>query len=163
MRRFAPIATLFAVALLAGCGSSSSSSSSSGSGSASSAAPAAASSSALSLSESEFKITPPSAAVSATGKITITVKNTGAIMHALAVQTPSGIVQTSDISPGSSTTLTVDATKAGRYTFYCPIDSHRQMGMEGVLVVGGGSGSGAAAGGTTSSSASSSSPSRGSY
>jgi hypothetical protein len=45
-------------------------------------------------------------------------------------------VSTSDIAPGASATLTVDATKAGHYTFFCPIDGHRQLGMVGTLIVG---------------------------
>ena len=51
-----------------------------------------------------------------------------------AVQTPSGIVKTGAIAPGASATLTVDAAKAGSYTFFCPIPGHRQAGMQGTLV-----------------------------
>ena len=36
-------------------------------------------------------------------------------------------------------TLKVDGLKAGRYTFFCPIDHHRAAGMQGMLVVGGSS------------------------
>jgi plastocyanin len=98
-------------------------------------------------------LTPATRAVSRTGTITITVTNAGSITHALAVQTPSGVVKTGSIAPGATTTLEVEATKAGRYTFFCPIDHHRQSGMQGVLVVGSASGaSGAAAPATTTSS-----------
>jgi uncharacterized cupredoxin-like copper-binding protein len=72
------------------------------------------------------------------GTIKITVKNTGKIVHALTVNTPSGPVATSTIQPGGTATLTVNVSKPGRYTFYCPIDSHRMLGMVGALVVGGG-------------------------
>jgi plastocyanin len=86
--------------------------------------------------------------------ITITVTNAGSITHALAVQTPSGVVKTGSIAPGATATLKVDATKAGRYTFFCPIDHHRQSGMQGVLVVGsaGAAGTSSAAPPTTTSS-----------
>ena len=159
MRRVAQLAPFAVAALLAGCGSSSSSSSSSApASSSSSAAPAASGGggNALTLSESEFKITPANPTVAKTGTITITVKNTGAVTHALAVQTPSGIVKTGKIAPGATATLTVDASKAGSYTFFCPIDGHRAAGMQGVLVVGSGS---AAASGAASSSSSSTSTS----
>ena len=139
MIRFAKLAPLAAAAVLAGCGSSSHGSSSGASvAAASSSAPASSGGGAaqLTLSESEFKITPASPNVAHTGTITITVKNTGAVTHALAVQTPSGVVKTGAIAPGASATLKVDAATAGKYTFFCPIPGHRQAGMQGVLVVG---------------------------
>jgi uncharacterized cupredoxin-like copper-binding protein len=149
MRRLAVFAPFVAAALLAGCGQASSTSSSS--------APAAASPSSsgtqVSLTESEFKITPASPTVAQAGKVTINVKNTGQFTHALAVQTPSGVVKTGDIPPGASATLTVDAAKAGSYVFYCPLHNHRQQGMQGTLAVG------TAAAPPTSSTASSSSSS----
>jgi uncharacterized cupredoxin-like copper-binding protein len=97
------------------------------------------------LNESEFKITPASTTVASAGTVTITVNNMGSITHALAVQTPSGVVRSGNIAPGASATLKVKASKAGRYVFYCPIDGHRQSGMQGVLIVGS-SGAGAASG-----------------
>jgi uncharacterized cupredoxin-like copper-binding protein len=133
----APLA--LAAVLVAGCGSSSKSSSSGGSGVQGASTSSQATSGggdALTLSESEFKITPASPTVSHTGTITITVNNTGAVTHALTVQTPAGAVSTSDIAPGASATLTVKATKAGKYVFFCPIPGHRQAGMQGTLVVG---------------------------
>jgi plastocyanin len=111
----------------------------------------------VTLSETEFKITPANPSVSSTGKITITMHNTGTITHSLAVQTPAGVVRARDIPPGGSATLVVNAAKAGHYTFYCPIDGHRASGMQGVLAVGsagGGGGGGGGAAATTSSSSS---------
>ncbi len=159
MPRIAKLTAFAIPLLLAACGSSSSSTTSSATSSAatSSSAPAAASGGQVTLSETEFKITPATPAVAGTGTITITMHNTGKITHALAVQTPSGVVKTGDIAPGATATLKVDLAQAGSYAFYCPIDSHRMLGMKGTLVVGG---SGAAASGgaapTTSSSSSAS-------
>jgi uncharacterized cupredoxin-like copper-binding protein len=150
--------------LIAGCGSASSSSSSPAASSSSAAgstsstaasAPTSTGAGSVSLTESEFKITPANAKVSETGPVTIKVTNNGSITHALALQTPSGVVQTGHIAPGRSATLKVNVSKGGSYTFYCPIGNHKQAGMQGTLVVG----SGAAAGGGTSSSQSSSSSS----
>jgi uncharacterized cupredoxin-like copper-binding protein len=105
----------------------------------------------LTLSETEFKITPKNPAVASAGNVAITVHNNGKITHALAVQTPSGVVKTGPIAPGQSATLTVDLSTAGTYTFYCPIDGHRTLGMVGALkVAGGGSSAGSASGGAAS-------------
>jgi len=155
-RRLAVLTPFLVAAVVAGCGSSSSSSSSApaSSNAAASSGGSASAGNAITLSESEFKITPAAPTVSKAGTITITVKNAGAITHALAVQTPSGVVKTGSIAPGATATLKVDATTAGRYTFFCPIDHHRQSGMQGVLVVGsaGGASSSPAPATTTSSS-----------
>jgi plastocyanin len=138
MRHLTIIVPFVVAAVVAGCGSSSS-----GGGSVDTAAGASSGGGQLTLSESEFKITPAAPTVASTGTITITVKNAGAITHALSVQTPSGTVSTGKIAPGASATLKVNASKAGRYTFFCPIPGHRAAGMQGVLVVGSaGAGSG---------------------
>jgi uncharacterized cupredoxin-like copper-binding protein len=170
MRRFAMFAPFLAAAVIAGCGSSSSSSSSSSapasSGSSGGATAVSASGSGgVSLSETEFKITPASPKVSKAGTITIKVTNNGSITHALAVQTPSGVVMTPHISPGHSATLKVNASKAGAYSFYCPIDHHRQSGMHGTFIVGGSSTpvTGGAGSGSSQTSSSSSSSSGGGY
>lgn len=155
MTRIASLAPIAVAVLLAGCGSSSSTSASSSSGGASSpaASPAASGGSGhgVVLSESEFKITPANPAVASAGTITITVNNTGSITHALAVQTPAGIIKTGQIAPGASATLKVKLAKAGRFVFYCPIDGHRQSGMQGMLVVGSSGGSAASGAGATTS------------
>ncbi len=137
MKRLTLIAPVVVAAVIAGCGSSSSSSSATKSSStvAAAAAPSGGSTG-LTLSESEFKIDPSTPKVGKPGEITITVKNTGAVTHALTVQTPSGPVTSGNIAPGKTTTLKVNITKAGSYTFFCPIPGHEQAGMKGTLVVG---------------------------
>ena len=157
MRRISLLAPFAVAALIAGCGSSSSSSSSATtSTSSAAAAPASGAGGQVSLSETEFKITPDGPAVPKTGTITITVRNNGQITHALAVQTPSGIAHTAHIAPGATATLTVNVSKPGKYTFYCPIANHRMLGMQGTLTVGGGGGSSASATGAATHSSSAS-------
>jgi uncharacterized cupredoxin-like copper-binding protein len=39
------------------------------------------------------------------------------------------------LQPGQSATLKVKLSKAGSYTWYCPIDNHKQMGMVGKITV----------------------------
>jgi uncharacterized cupredoxin-like copper-binding protein len=96
--------------------------------------PAAAGAGTVTLGESEFKITPKDATAKA-GKVTIDVKNDGAIVHNLNVE-GNGIAEkkTADLQPGSSGKLTVDL-KPGKYEMYCSIDGHRASGMEGTITV----------------------------
>jgi uncharacterized cupredoxin-like copper-binding protein len=98
----------------------------------------------ISLSEKEFSITPKTISVSKAGTYTFDVKNDGHITHALVVEGNGVEHKTGDIQPGGSATLTVTLSKKGSYEVYCPIDGHRQNGMEASLAVGG-----AAAGGMT--------------
>jgi uncharacterized cupredoxin-like copper-binding protein len=98
----------------------------------------------ISLSEKEFSITPRAIKVAKTGTYTFEVKNEGSITHALEVEGNGVEQKTGDISAGSSATLTVTLSKDGSYEVYCPIDGHRQSGMEASLTVGAG-----AAGGMT--------------
>jgi uncharacterized cupredoxin-like copper-binding protein len=135
MLRFTWLASLAVAAVavvLAGCGSSSGGETSS----VAAASTDAGGTSRLALSESEFKITPAHATVAHTGTVTITVKNDGAVTHALAIKTPSGVVKTSPIAAGATGALTVDLGNPGSYTLYCPIPGHQQAGMQGALVVG---------------------------
>ena len=74
--------------------------------------------------------------------MTFQVTNAGSIGHALEVEGNGVEEETSTISPGSSAKLTVDLSKNGTYEVYCPIDGHREMGMEAKLVVGSASGGG---------------------
>ena len=39
------------------------------------------------------------------------------------------------LQPGQSDTIKVKLNKAGSYEWYCPIDSHKQMGMKGEITV----------------------------
>jgi plastocyanin len=80
----------------------------------------------ISLSEDNLKA----------GSYTITVVNNGSATHDLAVAEDGTTKATSDkVSPGGKTTLTVDLD-AGEYVFYCPIGTHRAMGMELKVQVG---------------------------
>jgi uncharacterized cupredoxin-like copper-binding protein len=96
----------------------------------------------VSISETEHALTPKSADVARPGTVTFEVKNDGQITHALEVEGNGVEKETKSIEPGQSATLTVDLSKAGKYEMYCPIDGHKQQGMEGDITVGGSSSSG---------------------
>jgi plastocyanin len=81
------------------------------------------------------------------GTYTFHVVNDGATVHALEVEGPSGEVETSDLEPGDSADLTVDLGEDGEFEMYCPVDGHKDRGMEGTVAVGAGAAGGGA--GTT--------------
>jgi uncharacterized cupredoxin-like copper-binding protein len=103
----------------------------------------------ITLSEKEFSITPKTISVAKTGTYTFQVKNDGTITHALEVEGQGVEQKTGDITPGSSASLTVTLSKNGSYEVYCPIDGHRQSGMEASLTVGSAAGGGMTTGETS--------------
>jgi uncharacterized cupredoxin-like copper-binding protein len=104
----------------------------------------------VNLSETDYKLEPSDPTVQA-GTVAFEVTNDGSADHNLEVEGPEGEQELEqDLAPGQSGTLTVDLSKPGRYEFYCPVDGHRERGMEGEITVTGGGGagdSGSAAGG----------------
>jgi uncharacterized cupredoxin-like copper-binding protein len=105
----------------------------------------------LNVGLSEYRITPRNASVRNTGTVTITLKNTGKLPHALAIEGLGSEARSATIQGGQSTTLTVDLAKKGTFTWYCPIDGHRRLGMQGTITVGRGSGGSQSAAQTSSS------------
>ena len=87
------------------------------------------------VSETEFKLAPADPTVKP-GEVTFEVSNDGQVTHSLEVEGPSGESQLdSDLQPGDSGELSVDLSQPGTYEFYCPIDDHKEMGMEGEITV----------------------------
>jgi uncharacterized cupredoxin-like copper-binding protein len=87
------------------------------------------------VSETDFKLTPADPTVKA-GTVTFDVSNDGQTTHSLEVEGPNGEQQLDqDLAPGDKGTLEVDLSKPGTYEWYCPIDSHREQGMEGEITV----------------------------
>jgi len=67
------------------------------------------------------------------GSVTIKLVNQSDIPHAVEVE-GNGVEEESDTVTGADTELTVDL-EPGEYTYYCPVDNHREQGMEGTLTV----------------------------
>ena len=89
------------------------------------------------VSETEYKLDPANPKVSKAGVIEFKASNDGQTTHALEVEGPDGEARTDPIQPGESATIKVDLKK-GTYVWYCPIDGHREKGMEGKVSVAGG-------------------------
>jgi uncharacterized cupredoxin-like copper-binding protein len=165
MRRFVVVALApLLVVVAAGCGSSSTSSKSSASSSSTPAASTAAAATpppgavVIGVRETEFKLTPATLSLKKSGKHTIVAMNQGKVTHALEVEGGGAggkDVRSTDIAPGHTATIAVDLQPGKAYTFYCPIDGHRGLGMKGTITVPGSSGSASAAPKTTTSSGSS--------
>jgi plastocyanin len=92
----------------------------------------------VTVRETEFKLDPANPRIVQAGSVEFKVENDGSTVHALEIEGPGGESKTDDIQPGGSATLTANLDKPGKYEWYCPVDNHRQQGMEGTITVGGG-------------------------
>jgi plastocyanin len=68
------------------------------------------------------------------GKVTITMDNPSDVPHAVEVE-GNGVEEETKTLTNGTADVTVDL-KAGEYEFYCPVDGHKDAGMEGTLTVG---------------------------
>jgi uncharacterized cupredoxin-like copper-binding protein len=67
------------------------------------------------------------------GTVTIDFDNPSQVPHAVEVE-GQGVEEETDTITDGAAKLTVDL-KAGEYEFYCPVDGHKEAGMEGTLTV----------------------------
>ena len=128
-------AVLGALAALSACGSSDDSASSNAqatTASPSTSSPAsspAAKGTMVTVKETEYKLAL-SQSTFTPGTYTFTAENDGGTTHALEIEGPGIEEQRTDtLSPGASGSLTV-TLKSGKYELYCPVDSHKDRGME---------------------------------
>jgi plastocyanin len=68
------------------------------------------------------------------GTVTITMSNPSNVQHAIGVSGNGVDKDGQPVGQGGTSTVTVKL-KPGKYTFYCPVDSHKQAGMQGTLTV----------------------------
>jgi plastocyanin len=94
---------------------------------------------AIRVVETDFELDPANPKIERAGTLSFDVVNRGQTVHALKIETPDGDFETPTIDPGQSQTLQAELP-AGRYTWYCPVANHRQLGMTGTVTVGGGAG-----------------------
>ncbi len=89
----------------------------------------------IDVSETEFTLHPPDPKLGKPGIVEIRAKNDGKVPHAIAVEGPAGRIASEEIPPGEQAVLRADLSKQGTFTWYCPVDDHRQKGMEGKITV----------------------------
>jgi plastocyanin len=68
------------------------------------------------------------------GAVTINMSNPSSLPHAVAVEGNGIDKDGQTVEKGGTSTVSVNL-KPGKYEFYCPVDSHKQQGMEGTLTV----------------------------
>jgi uncharacterized cupredoxin-like copper-binding protein len=90
------------------------------------------------VGETEYKLDPANPRVEKSGVITFKATNEGKAEHNIEVETPKGEFKLDEnLKPGESGTLKVDL-EPGTYTWYCPVDDHKGLGMVGKITVAGG-------------------------
>jgi uncharacterized cupredoxin-like copper-binding protein len=68
------------------------------------------------------------------GKVTIVMDNPSSLPHAVEIEGNGVEFKGETVEKGGVSKASGDL-KAGKYEFYCPVDSHKQAGMEGTLTV----------------------------
>ncbi len=129
MRALAALAALVAVTLVSGCG---------GNGEEETAPATEGAGQRVEISARDFIFEPAQLSVQP-GEVTFVLTNDGQAPHALEIEGNGLEEETDTIDPGESSELTVDLDE-GTYEMYCPVDGHRERGMEGTLTVGAGGG-----------------------
>ena len=140
-RRFAALFVIaVAVAVpIAGCGGgdddNSTSAETAGATEASTTGGAAGGGQTVDMTAADFKFDPSDPTVKS-GDVTFKLTNDGQNPHSLEIEDVNGQDQEieGDVSPGQSGTMTVNLPP-GKYEFYCPVDGHKEMGMEGEITV----------------------------
>jgi plastocyanin len=70
------------------------------------------------------------------GKATVVMVNpkSSGLKHGIEVTGKGGEKRGANVGPGHTSRVTV-TLKKGTYTFYCPVDGHKNAGMKGTIVV----------------------------
>ena len=68
------------------------------------------------------------------GKVTIEMDNPSDVPHAVEIEGMGVEAEGETVGQGGDSKATAELKK-GKYEFYCPVDGHKQAGMEGTLTV----------------------------
>ena len=93
----------------------------------------------IEVNETEFTLKPAEIIVEEPGTYVFKAVNSGSTVHALEIEGQDIEEETEEIQPGQSAELKVKL-EAGTYELYCPVDGHKEEGMEGKVIVKEGSG-----------------------
>jgi uncharacterized cupredoxin-like copper-binding protein len=91
------------------------------------------------VKETEFALKPAEITLEKPGTYLFKAVNSGGTVHALEVEGQGIEEETEEIQPAQSAELKVKL-KTGTYELYCPVDGHKEEGMEGKVIVKEGSG-----------------------
>ena len=133
MKRSAVLLVIFA---LAGCGGNGSGGGGYGGGGTTTAAAPAATGTKQTVSLVDYALEPKTIRIDKPGTYTFEAMNNGQTEHALEIEGNGVEEETETLAPGAKGTITVEL-KMGEYEMYCPIDSHRDRGMDGSIDVAG--------------------------
>jgi len=91
----------------------------------------------FSVTLGDYLIRPQSIRVPTGQELTITVRNAGKLGHTFRIRAANHVVLSmTTIRPGDTRTSHPFKLKAGRYTMFCALSNHEELGMSGTLVVG---------------------------
>ncbi len=93
----------------------------------------------IQVKETEFRLKPAKITLEKPGTYVFKAVNSGDTVHALEVEGQGIEEKTNEIKPAQSAELKVKL-EAGTYELYCPVDGHKEEGMEGKVIVKEGSG-----------------------
>ena len=89
--------------------------------------------SAVTMSAVEFAFQP-STVRTASGTVTFNLRNNGQFPHNIQFDGQDAPIFADNLTAGQSASATVTLAP-GTYTFYCPVDGHRDRGMVGTLTI----------------------------
>jgi uncharacterized cupredoxin-like copper-binding protein len=90
----------------------------------------------LTLILKDFTITPQDVTLPKAGAYTIIIWNEGSQLHSLKIEGNGLNAKAKEVTFGNKASSKVTFTKAGKYTMYCPVDGHKDLGMTGTITVG---------------------------
>jgi len=93
----------------------------------------------IQVKEKEFTLKPSEINLDKPGTYVFKSVNSGNTAHALEIEGQGIEEETKEIQPAQSAELKVKL-EAGTYELYCPVDGHKEEGMEGKVIVKEGSG-----------------------
>ncbi len=88
----------------------------------------------IEIVETDFALDPAEVTVDRAGTYVFVARNEAQSVHALEIEGHGIEAETENIQPGQSAELRVNL-EPGTYVMYCPVGNHREMGMEGEVIV----------------------------